>query len=195
MYSLWGRRKFNRFVAVLSAVVVVPRPRPRTGEPSHSDRRVFHLYRRVSSVLVVSPRSPAAKLVEDSLETRCAPRGVAKNARTTTPAITVGQHLEDVEPGRSTPSVVYIATRVIRPSMLNVATKAAENSAISTHHSGADQSRDTATETRWRRLRRTSRRYWDVRKCRSPGHCAQRPCQCVSRVDRGPGSLEESLTN
>src|ERR1700679_3483722 len=114
MYSLWGGFLTYRFPGGPSPVVVVPRPWPRTGDFSHSGINIFHLCRRHASELFGSP--VVSTLVAVSLAIRCEPRGVAKNARTTTPAIAHGPSLPRNEPGRSKPRAVSMAARVIRPS-------------------------------------------------------------------------------
>ena len=62
-------------------VSVVPRPRPRNGECSHSGKRIFHLWRRQASDVSPGPPSALATFVEDSANIFLDPMGVAKNAR------------------------------------------------------------------------------------------------------------------
>src|ERR1700733_1538266 len=129
MYSLCGGLLTYGFPGGPTSVVVVPRPRPKIGDFSHAGMSVFHLCRRHASELFGSP--VVSMLVVDSLAMWCAPRGVAKNARTRTPAIAHRLSLLRNEPGRSKPRAVSMVARVISPSMLAVATRAAAKSAIS----------------------------------------------------------------
>src|ERR1700704_2700429 len=109
------------------SVVVVPRPWPNRGDRSQAGISIFHFLRRQRSELFGSP--VVLMLVDDSRATRRAPRGVAKNAKTTAAAIRKGPSLTRKEPGFSAPNSTSIALRVISPSMLKVATRAAAKSA------------------------------------------------------------------
>ena len=125
------QEELDRFTAVLSVVVVVPMPWPRTGDASHCGSRVSTC-RGVYQAACRCSRSAAARLVDVSPATRCAPSGVATNARTASTAIAQGPSFSGRRSPNAVANVVNITTIVIRTaSMLNVTIKAAANNVVS----------------------------------------------------------------